>query len=90
MAATKISIQKINTHKNGKPCKMTVAFIHCEVCKDWIWNVFGGPFFILRAEGPDGLQHWNLGKLVDRAIQHACLAHNIRIAKQPEPESISF
>lgn len=90
MAATKISIQKINMRKNGKPCKMTVAFIHCEVCKDWIWNISGIPFFILRAEGPDGLQHWNLGKLVDRAIQHACLAHNIRVANQPEPDSISF
>ena len=89
MATTKISIQKINTHKNGKTCKMTVAFIHCEVCKDWIRNVFGGPFFILRAEGAGALQHWNLGKLVDRAIQHAYLAHNIRVAKQADPESIS-
>lgn len=90
MAVTKISIQKIIMRKNGRARKMTTAFIYCEVCNNWVKNGWRTPLFILRLEGSEEPQHWDLGKVVDRAVQHAFLAHNIRTANQPEPDSISF
>lgn len=82
MAATKISIQKIIMRKNGRARKMTAAFIYCEVCNNWVKNAWRTQLFILRLEGSEEPQHWDLGKVVDRAVQHACLAHNIRTVSQ--------